>query len=111
MFDFLFLGRIIMCEINDKKTELGWLKLFIIGNRSNPTSRTVYIYKDKMVYAVLHTDTTGATKAISLPAKEQSGSEYVCMLDNGERSLVNVYPHVVNIHYIDKNVDKSAEEL
>ncbi len=102
-----------MCEKNKKnefkheKNTMGWLKLFIIGSKSNPCSRTVYVYKESMIYAVLHTDTTGATKAISLPATENSGSEYICKLDNGDKSKIKVYPHVVNIHYI----DKFAEEI
>ncbi len=91
---------------NNNNYALGWLKLFIIGNRPNPTSRTVYIHRNNMVYAVLHTDTTGATKAISLPASRDCGSEYICKLDNGEQSKVKVYPHVVNIHYIDKNAEE-----
>lgn len=111
MFDFIFLWRILMCE-NEKSLSkiennitLGWLKLFIIGKNNTPSSRTVYICKDKKIYAVLHTDTTGATKSISLPAKKVCGTEYVCLLDNGEKRQVNVYPYVVNIHYIDKNTE------
>ena len=96
-----------MCKNRENNLSLGWLKLFIIGNTSNPTSRTVYIYKDNMVYAVLHTDTTGATKAISLPAERPDGSEYVCRLDNGEQNRIKVYPHVVNVHYIDKTAEET----
>lgn len=101
-----------MCEIentiknSEENISLGWLKLFIIGNGSNPSSRTVYIYKDTQIYSVLHTDTTGATKSISLPAKKINGSEYTCVLDNGDKSVVKVYPYVVNIHYIDKNAEE-----
>ncbi len=91
-----------MCKNIDKSTPLGWLKLFIIGKGSSPCSRTVYIYKKSIIYAVLHTDTTGATKAISLPAESPLGSEYIYRLDNGEEKSIKVYPHVVNIHYIVK---------
>lgn len=102
-----------MCEIentiqnNAENIPLGWLKLFIIGNRPNPSSRTVYIYKGTQIYSVLHTDTTGATKSISLPAQKTNGSEYTCVLDNGDKSVVTVYPYVVNIHYIDKNTEET----
>jgi len=102
-----------MCETENifrasgENIPLGWLKLFIIGKGSNPSSRTVYIYKNSQIYSVLHTDTTGATKAISLPAKKASGSEYVCLLDNGDKSIVKVYPYVVNNHYINKNAEET----
>lgn len=102
-----------MCESdnifldNNENIALGWLKLFIIGKGSNPSSRTVYIYKGTQIYSVLHTDTTGATKSISLPAQKNSGSIYMCILDNGDKSTVRVYPYVVNIHYIDKNTEET----
>ena len=81
---------------------LGWLKLYIIGSDSSPSSRTVYIRRNDKIYAVLHTDTTGATKAVNLPADKVTGSEYTLILDNGDMMKVNVYPFVVNIHYIDR---------
>lgn len=111
MFDFMFFWGILMCKNekiiseNNKNITLGWLKLYIIGKKSTPSSQTVYIKKDNKIYAVLHTDTTGATKTISLPGKRDSGTEYKCLLDNGDESAVKVYPFVVNIHYIDKNTE------
>ncbi len=87
-------------------TSLGWLKLYIVGTDSPPASRTVYISKNKKIYAVLHTDTTGGTKAVNLPADNITGSEYTCTLDNGDSSRIKVYPFVVNVHYIDKTREK-----
>jgi hypothetical protein len=83
-------------------SSLGWLKLYIIGADSPPSSRTVYIRKDGKIYAVLHTDTTGGTKAVNLPADKITGSEYTCILDNGDTTKITVYPYVINVHYIDK---------
>ena len=96
-----------LSSYHNENTPLGWLKLFIIGRSSNPTSRTVYIYRNGQIYAVLHTDTTGATKTISLPAEKHNGNEYICVLDNGDSSKVRVYPYVINVHYIDKNREGS----
>ncbi len=81
---------------------LGWLKLYIIGKKSTQSSRTVYIRRGSKIYAVLHTDITGGTKSVSLPASKGTGTDYICALDNGEICKVTVYPFVVNIHYIDK---------
>ena len=91
---------------NGACTTLGWLKLYIVGTDSPPASRTVYISKNNRIYAVLHTDTTGGTKAVNLPADNITGSEYICTLDNGDCSRIKVYPFVVNVHYIDKTRDK-----
>lgn len=92
---------------NSKKYDpLGWLKLYIVGADSPPASKTVYITKNDRIYAVLHTDTTGGTKAVNLPADKITGSEYTCTLDNGENTVVKVYPFVVNVHYIDKTKEK-----
>ena len=88
-------------QLNDSNS-LGWLKLYIIGADSPPSSRTVYIRRNDKIYAVLHTDITGGTKAVNLPADRITGSEYTLVLDNGDIMKVTVYPFVVNIHYIDR---------
>ena len=93
-------------EANNRCSFLGWLKLYIVGSDSPPASRTVYISRDGKIYAVLHTDTTGGTKAVNLPADRVTGSEYVCTLDNGDSTRIKVYPFVVNVHYIDKTREK-----
>ena len=85
---------------------LGWLKLYIINKDSTPSSRTVYIKKDSQIYAVLHTDITGGTKVIGLPATKGTGTNYTCTLDNGDISKICIYPFVVNIHYIDKTTEE-----
>ena len=85
---------------------LGWLRLYFISNDSNPSSKTIYIKKNSMTYAVLHTDITGATKVISLPAEKDTGTEYICITENGEKRKICIYPYVVNIHYIDKTTEE-----
>ena len=90
----------------ERTTSLGWLKLYIVGTDSPPASRTVYISKNNQIFAVLHTDTTGGTKAVNLPADRVTGSDYICTLDNGDTSMIRVYPYVVNVHYIDKTKEK-----
>ncbi len=82
---------------------LGWLKLYILGSDSPPSSRTVYIRRKGKIFAVLHTDTTGGTKAVNLPADKITGSEYTLILDNGDITNITVYPYVVNVHYIDRS--------
>lgn len=91
----------IKASTNKDSNSLGWLKLYIIGSDSSPSSRTVYIRRNGRIYAVLHTDTTGGTKAVNLPADRITGSEYTLVLDNGDIMKLTVYPFVVNIHYID----------
>lgn len=89
----------------EDSVSLGWLKLYIIDKDTTPSSRTVYIKKDSRIYAVLHTDITGGTKLISLPANKGTGTNYTCTLDNGDISKICIYPFVVNIHYIDKTTE------
>ena len=91
-----------MTNRNRDSFSLGWLKLYIIGADSSPSSRTVYIQRHGKTYAVLHTDTTGGTKAVNLPADKVTGSDYTLMLDNGDTKRITVYPYVVNVHYIDR---------
>lgn len=90
------------CEISS----LGWLRLYFISNDSTPSSKTIYIKKNTLTYAVLHTDITGATKLISLPAKKDTGTEYICITENGEQRKICIYPYVVNVHYIDKTTEE-----
>ena len=90
----------------DSTSSLGWVRLYFISNDSTPSSRTIYIKRNTLTYAVLHTDITGATKLISLPAQTETGTEYLCITDNGEQRRICIYPYVVNVHYIDKTTEE-----
>lgn len=87
---------------SDKSSSLGWLKLYIISSDNTHSSRTIYIKRNSKIYAVLHTDITGGTKVISLPASKSTGTRYNCIIDNGEIIEICIYPYVMNVHYIDK---------
>ena len=90
----------------DDELTLGWLKLYLISSDRCPSSKTVYIKRNEKIYAVLHTDTSGATKCICLPAEKENGTLYFYYTDTGETNRIIVYPFVVNIHYIDKNTEE-----
>ena len=72
---------------DEEPCSLGWLKLYIIAEKNTSTSQTVYIKRNNRIYAVLHTDTCGATKCISLPAKEDSGSDYCYVTEKGDEKI------------------------
>ena len=88
------------------KEYLGWLKIYINAQIHSPSTQTIYVYRNSEIYAILHTDITGATKSICLPAKKHCGTEYRCIAEGGVESKITVYPFIVNIHYIDKTKEE-----
>ena len=91
-------NRFILSKTN-KNLSLGRLKI-LVESKHRHISKTAYICAKGKIYAVLHTDTEGWTRMITLPARDRSGTEYDIYIEGVRYRSVTVYPFVINIHYI-----------